>query len=106
MPRLEPAINEMTDAVGLLIFYLLGGVDYFLARTCLFVTFIPLFAFCTVIYEKNHKTGDCKWLQFDLGIFHRDPDLSLVFGDEDCDSMGVSEDSEGVLFRTEPQSLR
>lgn len=42
----------------------------------------------------------------DLVVFHEDPDLFLVLGAGVCDSMGVSEDSEGLLSSTELLSLR
>lgn len=38
-------------------------------------------------------------------VFHNVPNLFLVFGDGDGGSMGVSEDSEGALSRTELQPL-
>lgn len=46
----------------------------------------------------------CKFT-FDFVVCHKDPDLFLVFEARGCDSMGVSEDSEGLLSSAEVLSL-
>lgn len=53
--------------------------------------------FLLYIYYKGYS---------DLVVHHKDPNLLVVSAAGGCDSMGVSEDSEGLLSSTEQLSVR
>lgn len=70
---------------------------------------IPLFTFLQYALCRNKKYHAFCYLYkgySDLVVYHKDPNLFVVSAAGGCDSMGVSEDSEGLLSSTEPSSVR